>query len=198
MTQHTPETEFHPAPVGRTLRPVTFYLVVVMVFFADQISKAWIQRSLALEDSRQVIGNAFTLTLTHNTGGAWGILPHDNRVFGLFAAVAVVALVIAYHRMRHVDLLVGAAFALSLGGALGNLLDRVRYGYVVDFLDARIIHWPVFNIADSAISAGIVLLLAHFVVSMRSDIEASGSPATVGNPSLAGEDLGVRKPDKPL
>ena len=189
MSRANPETDPLPTPEGRAIRPVFFYLIVVMVFVADQASKAWIQRSLVLEESRQVIGNAFTLTLTHNTGGAWGIMPQDNSIFKIFAAVAIVALVIAYHRMRQVDLLVGAAFALALGGALGNLVDRMRYGYVVDFLYARIIHWPVFNIADSAISVGIILLLAHFVVSMRGDMAPAASPAS---PSLVGEDRGAQ------
>ena len=93
------------------------------------------------------------------------------------AVLAVLALMVAYHNMKIVDLFVGGAFALALGGALGNLLDRLRYGYVVDFFEARIIHWPIFNVADSAITLGIVLLMIHFLRSARE--ETSGSLAAV-------------------
>lgn len=155
--------------IQRGLQPWRFYFIVALVFVADQLSKAWIQRTLFYEQSKPILGNAFALTLTHNTGGAWGMLPNGNLLFIVFATLAVGALVFAYHRWQRVDLLVGAAFALALGGALGNLLDRLRLNYVVDFFDARIIHWPVFNIANSAISLGIVLLLIYFFRSGRDE-----------------------------
>jgi signal peptidase II len=154
---------------SRELRPIVFYAIVLLVFISDQLSKMWIQRVMFWEESRPIIGDIFRLTLTRNTGGAWGLLPDGNPIFVVFAIIAIVALVFAYHRMSRVDLLVGAAFALALGGALGNLLDRLRYQYVVDFFEARIIHWPIFNIADSAISLGIVLLLAHFALSRQGE-----------------------------
>ena len=71
--------------------------------------------------------------------------------------------------MPYISLHVGTAFALALGGALGNLTDRLRYGYVVDFFHAKIINWPIFNIADSAISLGIVLLMLHLFFSPHED-----------------------------
>ncbi len=151
----------------RALSPAMFYLLVALVFVSDQVSKAWIQGRLGYEESLPILGNAFTLTLTHNPGGAWGTLPSANRFFIVVAGLAAVALLVAYHRMKRVELFVGGAFALAMGGALGNLLDRLRYGYVVDFFDARIIHWPVFNVADSAISLGIVLLMLHFFRASR-------------------------------
>jgi signal peptidase II len=165
MSNLADETSPHRA--SRALRPVIFYTIVLMVFVTDQISKAWIQSVLQPHQSRPIIGEAFQLTLTFNTGGAWGLLPRGNNLFIGFAVVAVIALLLAYHRMAQIDLPVGAAFSLALGGALGNLLDRLRYGYVVDFFDARIIRWPVFNVADSAISLGIVLLLYFFLRSAR-------------------------------
>lgn len=143
------------------LRPPVFVVTVLLVFVADQISKAWMVRTMYLGESRPIIGQAFRLTLTHNTGGAWGYLPRGNGVFTAFAAVAVVALILAYQRVGRHDLQVGAAFALAMGGAIGNLADRVRLGFVIDFFDARIIHWPVFNMADSAISISILLLVWH-------------------------------------
>jgi signal peptidase II len=145
------------------LRPLIFLLTVFMVLAADQASKMWMVRSMSLYDSRPIFGQAFRLTLTHNTGGAWGTLPRGNGVFAVFAAVAIVALILAYQKVGRQDIQVGAAFALAMGGAIGNLLDRIRLGYVVDFFDARIIHWPIFNIADSAITISIILLVWHFL-----------------------------------
>jgi signal peptidase II len=174
----THETEISPpitkpAPVEeaptRLLRPVTFYFIVGLVYAADQLSKHWVQQMLTWEQSRPIFGNAFLLTLTQNTGGAWGILPRGNSLFIVFALFAVAALFIAYYRMPHISLYVGGAFALALGGALGNLTDRLRYGYVVDFFNARFINWPIFNIADSAISLGIVLLVFHLFRTARAE-----------------------------
>src|SRR5947207_15989423 len=87
------------------LRPAYFYMIVAFVFLADQISKAWIMRTLALQESRDVFGKAFALTLQHNAGGAWGILPKSNVVFIVFAAVAILALLYAYHRLARTELL---------------------------------------------------------------------------------------------
>lgn len=164
----------------RALRPFIFYVIVAVVFISDQASKWLVLRTLHWGVSMPVIGSAFTLTLTENTGGAWGLLPNGNWLFVIFAAVAVVALLVAYHRMQRVDLLVGAAFSLALGGALGNLLDRIRYHYVVDFFHAQIIHWPVFNVADSAISLGIVLLVVHFLMPEKRTEPAPASLSPAG------------------
>ena len=144
------------------LRPAFFYLTVALVFIGDQISKSWIQKEMAFYTTRPIIGEKFELYLTQNHGGAWGVLPSGNILFIVFAIIASFALIYAYHKLARHDVLIGSSFALALGGALGNLLDRVRYGYVVDFFYAKIINWPVFNVADSAISVGIVLLLWHY------------------------------------
>lgn len=169
MTQR-PNDPTTQAP-ARALRPMSFYLIVLMVFVADQFSKSAIQGMMRFGESRPVIGDAFRLTLTQNTGGAWGLLPAGNKLFVAFAIVAVLALTYAYHRMAKVELYVGTAFALAMGGALGNLTDRLRHGYVVDFFHAKIINWPVFNVADSAITLGIVFLLIHLFRTSREEGE---------------------------
>lgn len=156
------------API-RALRPVSFYFIVLIVLAADQLSKTWIQKSMAFGESRPLLGDAFRLTLTQNTGGAWGLLPQGNHWFIAFACGAVVALLVAYHRMPKVELFVGSAFALALGGALGNVADRIRHGYVVDFLHAKIINFPVFNLADTAITFGIIFLLVHLIATSREE-----------------------------
>ena len=156
---------------ARALRPVMFYLIVALVFFSDQISKAWIKDALPHHTNGEmpIIGDAFLLSLTYNHGGAWGVLPQGNHLFIIFAAFAITALLIAYHRMRRIELLVGTAFALALGGAAGNLLDRLRFGSVVDFFYVKIINFPIFNVADSAITIGILLLFFHFLMTAREE-----------------------------
>jgi len=89
--------------------------------------------------------------------------------FATFAIVAIGAILVTYHRQKNMTLIMAAAFALALGGAIGNLLDRLRFGYVVDFFDAKIIHWPVFNVADSAISIAMCLLIFYFLRSAKEE-----------------------------
>ncbi len=134
-------------------------LVVVL----DQLSKAWISNHFAYGESLAILG-VFNLVLAHNAGAAFSML---NDAGGwqrwLFSAIAVVASVwiVWLLRSHHQQKLFCLALALILGGALGNLMDRIAYGYVVDFLD---FHWdghhfPAFNVADSAISCGAALML---------------------------------------
>lgn len=134
-----------------------------LIVILDQISKQWISSHFGYGESLPVTG-FFNLVLAHNTGAAFSML---NDAGGwqrwLFTAIAVVASVwITWLLRRHgQQKLFCLALALVLGGALGNLIDRVSYGYVVDFLD---FHWdnhhfPAFNIADSAITCGAALLL---------------------------------------
>ena len=162
-TTNTPETQRPAASAQSGLRPVTFFLCVLLVFVGDQFSKHWVVSNMFLGQVKPIFGNAFRLMLTHNTGGAWSLLPHGNSLFAIFAGVASIALAVAYVKVGRTELQVGSAFALALGGALGNLIDRVRLGYVVDFFDLRIINWPIFNVADSAITTSILLLLIYFL-----------------------------------
>lgn len=140
------------------------YGLALMIFAADQAAKIQIDRHLEINESRPYTP-FFSLTLVHNTGGAFGIFASGTWLLALASAAASVA-IIAYTRRTHGPLprLVGLGLALPLGGALGNLLDRVRLHYVVDFLDFHIgrHQWPVFNIADSAICIGVALLAIHF------------------------------------
>ncbi len=163
------EPETQAESPKKPLRPSVFYILVLIVAMGDQLTKGLIIKKMYLGESIPVIGDAFRLTLAHNTGGAWGLLPSGNRLFVGIAILAVCCIVFAYHRMRQMDTLMAGAFALALGGALGNLIDRLRFGYVVDFLHAKIINWPIFNVADSGISIGICLLFLHFVRSLREE-----------------------------
>lgn len=134
-----------------------------VVIVLDLATKAWVSAVFQLGDSREILP-VFNLVLAHNTGAAFSFLSDAGGwQRWLFTAVTVgisVALLIGLKR-QHRNTLVAAAFALVLGGALGNLYDRLTLGYVVDFLDFHWgrAHFPAFNVADSAITIGVALLL---------------------------------------
>ncbi len=126
------------------------------VFLLDQLTKYLIRQSLALGESVSVIPHVFSLTHVINYGIGFGLL--QNMVpFVIAASVAIIIGLLYYWKTFPKTPLVSFCFALLLGGSLGNLLDRLYFGYVTDFLNFYI--WPVFNIADSAISIGGVILL---------------------------------------
>ncbi len=133
--------------------------VVTTVLTADQLSKAyavahlqWGQSWMPLDAVRPF----FRFTLTHNTGAAFGLFPQGGAFFLLIALVVAVVILYYYRQLPPQAWLVRLALGLQLGGALGNVVDRLRQGYVVDFLEVP--HWPVFNVADSCIVVGVVLL----------------------------------------
>lgn len=133
------------------------------VIALDLATKAWVSAAFQLGDSREVLP-VFNLVLAHNTGAAFSFLSDaggwQRWLFTAITLVISVALVAGLKRQDR-NPLVAAAFALVLGGALGNLYDRLTLGYVVDFLDFHWgrAHFPAFNAADSAITLGVALLL---------------------------------------
>lgn len=142
------------------------YLAVSLaVLFLDQWSKGLVTRTMEVHQSKTIITDVFDLTYVRNTGAAFGLFASvDSSVKAILLnsiAVIVFLIVSAYAlRSSHKSVRLQVGLALILGGAVGNLLDRVRFGYVVDFLDFSISghHWPAFNVADSAICIGVALL----------------------------------------
>jgi len=137
--------------------------IVVVVGIADQVSKYY--ALLHLRSSDIAVTPFLKFSLAFNTGAAFSILRDaggwQNLFFVVVAIVISVVILFMIRRLGTNDVQVAVALMLVLGGALGNVIDRVRYGYVVDFIDVyyRAWHWPTFNIADSAISIGAVLLV---------------------------------------
>jgi signal peptidase II len=142
-----------------------YLMVAAAALGFDRWTKALIQRRFGLNESISVIDGFFNITYVRNTGVAFGIfdplsLPSKSVLLSVFTAFAVVVVIAYSVRSPLRNRLLQFALALILGGAVGNLYDRLAYGYVVDFLEfyAGAYHWPSFNIADSAISIGVVLL----------------------------------------
>jgi len=153
-------------------------LVVIagLVILIDQLSKAIILKSVPLHQSIPVIPGFFDITLILNPGGAFGFLAgqHSNLRHLFFLGVtsmAICFIVVLYRKIPPAHSLLATAFALIVGGAVGNLIDRVRFEKVVDFLDFYLgkYHWPAFNVADSAISVGMVIFICHIIFNKMPD-----------------------------
>jgi signal peptidase II len=145
-------------PQGK-LPNVVFFLTALLVVAADQLSKIWIRSNLAAGESLPETG-LFRLTYVHNTGAVFGLFPDQSFPLAIVALISIVVLLFfalfIYRRFPFLDSRLGKlALGLVLGGTAGNLIDRLRFGYVTDFIDIGI--WPAFNIADSAIVVGVIL-----------------------------------------
>ena len=157
-----------------------FYLISVAIVLLDQLSKLLVIRSMRLGQSVPILPGFFDLTFVLNPGAAFSLfatLPEWIRhTFFVLISIAAAILIVVY-RSRYVreNRLASASLSLILGGAIGNLVDRLRYGVVVDFLDAHVAdyHWPVFNLADSAISVGVTLLLLEMLLEWRRERKGS-------------------------
>jgi len=145
---------------GKWWNVVLFLTTALPLVAADQLSKFWIRSNLAKGESLFEVG-FFRLTHVHNTGAAFGLFQGQSFPLTIIASVGVAALLLYalffHHMFPFLDNRLGnLALGLVLGGTVGNLIDRIRFGYVTDFIDVGI--WPTFNIADSAIVVGIIIL----------------------------------------
>jgi len=145
---------------GRPIWPI-FLGLAATIIVADQLTKAWIAASIAPGESISVVGDYLRLVHSQNTGALFGLFRESAVLFGL-ASLLVIGLIVVYHARSGRSRYMSVALGLLLGGAIGNLIDRLRLGYVVDFVDAGIgsIRWYTFNVADAAISFAILFLIA--------------------------------------
>jgi signal peptidase II len=147
-----------------------YLILVAAVVIFDRWTKALIQNRFDLNESASVIDGFFNITYVRNTGVAFGIFssisaPAKSLLLSIFTALAAIVVVTYSVRSPAGNRLLQIALSLILGGALGNLYDRIAFGYVVDFLEFYVgaYHWPSFNIADSAITVGVVLLAFEII-----------------------------------
>lgn len=140
-----------------------FSSIVAVGLLADQASKLYVDRVMTLHQSIPVIDGLFSFTYLRNRGAAFSFLSDASWRLPFFIAVTLVAAVVilvALNRMRDDQKLAQSALAMIFSGAVGNLIDRVRLGEVIDFLDVywKTYHWPAFNVADSLICVGVALV----------------------------------------
>ncbi|MBU5611413.1 signal peptidase II [Geomonas azotofigens] len=146
--------------------------VSALVLVLDQWSKVYIDKSMTLHSSYPVIEGFFNITYLRNKGAAFGILASSSYrlpFFLLVSSIAVIVILVAVSKMRDDQTWNVASLSLIFSGALGNMIDRVRLGEVIDFLDVhwKGHHWPAFNIADSAICVGVFILAVDMVLEER-------------------------------
>jgi len=136
--------------------------VALAVFVADRITKMWVVENIPVGTARPIAGDYIRIVHAQNTGAAFGLLPERTTLLSILSVVAVLAIVYYYRRIASSSWIVSATLGMQLGGASGNLLDRVTRGYVVDFVDVGVgdIRFWAFNVADSSIVVGIVLVTA--------------------------------------
>lgn len=132
-------------------------ILAVVIVVLDQVSKYVVQTNMFEGQSIPILENIFHLTYINNPGAAFGMLPNKTSFFIVMSVVVFVGVIWYARTLPKQQRLTRLALGLVLGGAIGNLIDRVRFGAVVDFFDFRV--WPVFNIADIAISVAVVLII---------------------------------------
>lgn len=150
-----------------------------VVILLDQITKRWIEGNLPVGDSLvpfPSLVNFFTITHFTNTGAAFGLLQGQNILFVAIAGAVVMAIVIYLRYLPRDQILVQVALGLQLGGAIGNMIDRVRQGHVTDFIYFHF--WPAFNIADMAIVTGVGLMA--LLLLLQKDEHPAKAPAEGG------------------
>ncbi|HUV75931.1 MAG TPA: signal peptidase II [Dehalococcoidales bacterium] len=140
-------------------RNVVFSLTGLLIVVADQLSKVWIRTNLVEGQSLFEVG-FFRITYVQNTGAAFGLLQGQSFALTIVAIIGIVVLLVyalfVYRYFSWLDnMLTKFGLGLMLGGTLGNLIDRLRFGYVTDFIDFG--YWPAFNVADSAITVGVII-----------------------------------------
>jgi signal peptidase II len=145
--------------------------MALIVLAVDQFSKFLVRDQLLFRQSFPVDG-FFRFTHTHNTGSAFGIFQDQNTPLILVSFLGVAILIMIYRSQRVPSTLLRLSLGLQMGGAVGNLLDRLRLGHVTDFVDVGT--WPVFNVADASIITGLVILAYIFLIAEQDDKNAAG------------------------
>ncbi|GGM20797.1 lipoprotein signal peptidase [Paraliobacillus quinghaiensis] len=148
-----------------------YYLLAFAIIVIDQLTKWWVIANMELRESITVIENFFYITSHRNTGAAWGILAGKMTFFYIITAVVIVVICYYIQKIAKDSALTGVALGLILGGAIGNFIDRLVHKEVVDFFDVYLgsYNYPIFNIADSALVVGVILVLIATLLDERNE-----------------------------
>ncbi len=141
-------------------------LISFIVIIIDFITKLIISNNLVMNTSVEIIPNFFSLTYTHNYGGAWSIFNNNTLAITIISFIVIIGIIYYLLKNKVTKKIEIIGYSLLLGGAIGNFIDRIVYGYVIDFFDFYIFGYdfPIFNIADIGIVVGIVLLMVTMIL----------------------------------
>lgn len=145
------------------------YFLAIVVVAMDQISKYLIKTYMQVHESIPLLGDVLRLTSHRNPGAAFGMLQGKRWLFVAISIAVILVISMAARKMGRSRKILSVALGLLMGGAVGNLIDRVVYGSVIDFIDIRIINYPIFNIADSAIVTAVVLMILDMLMTWRKE-----------------------------
>lgn len=161
---------------ARTLPLPVFYAITLAIVALDQITKLKISSTMSRGESRRVFDDFVRLTYVHNDGAAFGLNLGGRWAFVAVTVAVALYIIVSYSR-QETSLRARLALSCILGGALGNLIDRIRLGEVIDFLQVGVggVYWPIFNVADIGVSVGVGLLALHL---FRKEPDAAPLPRT--------------------
>lgn len=138
-------------------------LIIAASVILDQATKLLVVNTMDYGQSIVLIKNIFSFQYIHNYGAAWGMFSNHRWVFMLITSLALIAMPIILYRYRKLHFLFGLSLSLFIGGAIGNMIDRVFLGYVVDFLQFTFIDFPIFNVADICVVFGAVFMMIYII-----------------------------------
>lgn len=142
---------------------ILWCIIIAALVILDQLTKILVAGNMVLYESIPVIPKLFSLTYIHNYGAAWGMFSEHRWVFLIITAVALIIMPIILYRYRKLHFLFGFSLSMILAGAIGNMIDRVFLGYVVDFIEAVFIDFPIFNVADICVTVGAFLMAIYLI-----------------------------------
>jgi len=147
--------------------PLLYYLIAIAIIALDQWTKQLVVKNMEIGESIPLIADVFHLTSHRNMGAAFGILQNQRLLFIIITIAVVVGIIYSLARIGKTQPRVSLALSLVLGGAVGNFIDRLLTGQVVDFFDFTLINFPIFNVADMAITIGVAILLIDTLLEGR-------------------------------
>lgn len=148
---------------------ISYLIVAALLVVCDQLVKYWVVSNLSLGEAMNVIPNVFSLTYYQNSGAAWSILQGQMWFFAIVTFVAVPLCIWLLWKNRRGSKFYSLALGLVIAGALGNFIDRMRLGYVVDMFQTDFINFPIFNVADMCLTIGVVMVFIYALFEERSE-----------------------------
>lgn len=144
-----------------------YFIISALIIGVDQWVKAWIVANFQLGETQSILPHFFSLTYLQNTGAAWSLFEGKLTFFTIITIIAVVVVVYLFVKNTKGHFLFLLGLSLILAGALGNFIDRIRLGYVVDMIQVDFVSFPIFNIADMSLTIGVALLFIYTIFEER-------------------------------